>query len=90
MALGSQHPAGAMLSFMVLSSMRCPHHGMDGVRNEETRAKLYTKGSHTPLVISFTTHFVALTFSFLTSKVESATFILNDTLMRKKKKKEKD
>lgn len=58
---------------------------MDEIRNEETRAKLYTKGSHTPLVMCFTAHFAALAFSFPTSKVEkSATFILNDTFKRKR------
>ena len=84
-ALGSQHPLGAMSTSKLLSSVTRPQHGMDGVRNEETRAKLYSKGSHIPLVLCFTAHFAALTFSFPISKVEkSVTFISNDAFIRKR------
>lgn len=84
-ALGSQHPLGATSASTLLGSVRCPPRGRDRAGNEETRAKSYTKGSHTPLVLCCTALFAALTFGFPTSKVEkSAAFILNDAFKSKR------
>lgn len=85
-ALGSQHPLGATSTSTLLGSVRCPPCGRDGAGSEETRAMLYTRGSHMPLVMCCAALFAALAFSFPTSKVEkSAAFILNDTFKRKRK-----
>lgn len=57
---------------------------INGIRNEENRAKLYTKGRYALLVICSTAHFAANAFSFSLSLVEkSVTFILKDAFKRK-------